>query len=245
MKTPPRKPIGPRAKAKLTVQDSSGQRPIKVKVKTAKKRKIASTLWLERQLNDPYVAEAKRLGYRGRAAFKLLDLDEKLKFLKPNSRVVDLGCAPGGWLQVMSAKCPKGQIVGIDLQEVEPVAGTHAIVGDVREPEDMERVRALLDGPADAVISDMAASSTGHSQTDHMRVMDLITMSFVFAKQVLRPGGTFLAKTLRGGSDTELLAELKLAFEKVRHIKPGSSRDDSKETFLVATGFRAGNSDAP
>ena len=237
-----RKPIGPRAKPKLAPQDASGHRLAKIKVKTAKKRKIASTLWLERQLNDPYVVEARRLGYRGRAAFKLLELDEKLKFLKPNSRVVDLGSAPGGWLQVMAAKCPKGQIIGIDLQEVDPVVGTHAIVGDVREPEDMERVRALLDGPADAVISDMAASSTGHSQTDHIRVMDLIAMSFEFAKQVLRPGGVFLAKTLRGGSDAELLAELKLTFEKVRHIKPGASRDDSKETFLIATGFRPGNS---
>ena len=189
-------------------------------------------------MNDPYVAEAKRLGYRGRAAFKLIELDEKLKFLRPGSRVVDLGCAPGGWLQVMAAKCPKGQIIGIDLQEIEPVPGTHALVGDVREPEDLARVQELLQGPADAVISDMAAASTGHSQTDHLRVMNLISISFDFARQILRPGGTFVAKTLRGGSDTELLSDLKQAFEKVRHIKPKASRDDSKETFLVATGFR-------
>lgn len=238
-----KRPIGPRAKPKLgEPKTGQGQRELTVKVKTAKRRKLASTLWLERQLNDPYVAEAKRQGYRGRAAFKLLELDEKLKFLKPNSRVVDLGCAPGGWLQVMATKCPKGQIVGIDLQEIEPVPGTEAIVGDVREPDDLERVRALLGGPADAVISDMAAASTGHSQTDHLRVMNLIGISFDFAKQILRPGGTFLAKTLRGGSDNELLADLKQSFEKVRHIKPKASRDDSKETFLVATGFRAGNS---
>ena len=172
------------------------------------------------------MAEAKRLGYRGRAAFKLLELDEKLQFLRPNSRVVDLGCAPGGWLQVMATKCPKGQIIGIDLQAVEPVAGTTALVGDVREPDDLARVQDMLTGPADAVVSDMAAASTGHSQTDHMRVMDLIATSFDFAGQVLRPGGIFIAKTLRGGSDTHLLASLKQAFTKVRHIKPGASRDD-------------------
>lgn len=237
-----RKPIGPRAKPNLG-EDPKGanrtQRELKIKVKTAKRRKLASTLWLERQLNDPYVAEAKRLGYRGRAAFKLLELDEKLRFLKPNSRIVDLGCAPGGWLQVMAEKCPKGQIIGIDLQEVEPVAGTSALVGDVREPDDLARVQALLTGPVDAVISDMAASSTGHSQTDHMRVMHLISVSFDFAQQVLKPGGLFVAKTLRGGSDTELLTALKKAFSKVRHIKPKASRDDSKETFLIASGYRA------
>ena len=236
-------PIGPRAKPKLSPKESGEHRELKVKVKTAKRRKLASTRWLERQLNDPYVAEAKRLGYRGRAAFKLLQLDAKVQFLKPHSRVVDLGCAPGGWLQVMATKCPKGQIVGIDLQAVEPVAGTYAIVGDVRDPQDRQRLRALLQGPADAVISDMATASTGHSQTDHMRVMELIATSFDFAKQVMRPGGTFLAKTLRGGSDTELLSQFKKAFEKVRHIKPSASRDDSKETFLVATGFRHNNSD--
>ena len=241
-----KRPIGPRAKPNLSGFKEQGlgrgQRDLTVKVKTAKRRTLASTQWLERQLNDPYVAEAKRLGYRGRAAFKLIELEEKLKFLKSNSRVVDLGCAPGGWLQVMANQCPKGQIIGIDLQEIEPVAGTTALVGDVREPEDLERVRALLNGQADAVISDMAAASTGHSQTDHLRVMNLISISFDFARQILRPGGTFLAKTLRGGSDNELLAELKKSFEKVRHIKPKASRDDSKETFLVATGFRAGNS---
>ena len=234
--------IGPRAKPQLSDPGPfQGQRDLSVKVKTAKRRKLASTLWLERQLNDPYVAEAKRLGYRGRAAFKLLELDARLKFLRPNSRIIDLGCAPGGWLQVMADKCPRGQIIGIDLQEIEPVPGTQALIGDVRMPTDLARVRALLNGPVDAVVSDMAAASTGHSQTDHMRVMDLIRISFDFAHQVLRPGGIFIAKTLRGGSDTKLLTALKHAFTKVRHIKPKASRDDSKETFLIASGFRAGN----
>ncbi|MGB0785316.1 MAG: RlmE family RNA methyltransferase [Alphaproteobacteria bacterium] len=245
-----KRPIGPRSKPDLSkIENTSqglgqGQRNLAVKVKTAKRRKIASTQWLERQLNDPYVAEAKRLGYRGRAAFKLLELDERLKFLKPNSRIVDLGCAPGGWLQVMSNRCKSGQIVGIDLQEIEPVPGTLSVVGDVRDSDDMERIRDLLLGPVDAVVSDMAAASTGHSQTDHMRVMHLITISYEFARKVLRPGGLFLAKTLRGGSDNELLADLKLSFERVRHVKPKSSRDDSKETFLVCERFRGSNSEA-
>ena len=244
--------IGPRSKPKSSqrsdkgvVGPGKGYRHVSVKVKTAKRRTLASTQWLERQLNDPYVAESKRLGYRGRAAFKLIELEEKLSFLQPASRVVDFGCAPGGWLQVLAAKCPRGQIVGIDLQDTEPVAGTITLVGDVRNPEDLERVRAILQGPADAVLSDMAAASTGHSQTDYLRVMNLIALSFDFAQSVLRPGGLFLVKTLRGGSDSDLLNQIKQVFAKVRHMKPKASRDDSKETFLVATGFRPRNSPSP
>ena len=236
-----RRRIGPKAKPDLSkIQDPNqgvGQRPLAVKVKTAKRRKLASARWLERQLNDPYVAEAKRLGYRGRAAFKLLELEERLKFLTPHSRVIDLGCAPGGWLQVLAQKCPKGQILGLDLQTVDPVPGATALVGDVRTPQDQAAVRALLTGPVDAVVSDMAAAATGHSQTDHLRVMHLIGTSYDFAQQVLRPGGLFLAKTLRGGSDADLLADLKRAFRQVRHIKPKASREDSKETFLVCLGY--------
>ncbi len=235
-----RRPIGPKAKPNLSkIQDSiQGQRRLAVKVKTAKRRKLASARWLERQLNDPYVTEAKRLGYRGRAAFKLLELEARLGFLTPFSRVIDLGCAPGGWLQVLAQKCPRGQILGLDLQAIDPVPGTQALVGDVRAPEDQAAVRALLRGPVDAVLSDMAAASTGHSQTDHLRVMHLIRTSYDFAQQVLCPGGLFLAKTLRGGSDADLLADLKRAFRYVRHIKPKASRDDSRETFLVCQGYR-------
>ena len=235
-----KRPLGPRAKPK-PVKFKPVRRELAVRVKTAKRRKLASTLWLGRQLNDPYVAEAKRLGYRSRAAFKLLELDERIAFLRPNSRVIDLGCAPGGWLQVLAAKCPKGQILGIDKQEIAPVPGTTALVGDVCALKNPQGVCALLGGPADAVVSDLAAASTGHSQTDYLRVMALIETSFDLAQQLLRPGGTFVAKTLRGGCDTALLSVMHRVFAKVRHCKPRASRDDSKETFLVATGFRAGD----
>lgn len=221
---------------------------LKVRVATAKGRKLASTRWLERQLNDPYVVEAKRQGYRSRAAFKLLQLDEKFRFLKTGARVLDLGCAPGGWLQVAREICgPKAEIVGIDLQETEAVAGATLLVGDFLAEEAPGRIREALGGPADAVLSDMAASATGHVGTDHLRVMALAEAAFDFAEAVLAPGGTFVAKVLHGGAERGLLQRLRLSFAKVRHVKPAASRSDSAEIYLVATGFRGGisNPDLP
>jgi len=201
---------------------------------------------LERQLNDPYVAEAKRLGYRSRAAFKLLQMDEKFGFLKPGARIVDLGAAPGGWTQVavdqIGADKGRGQVVGIDLLPVEPIVGSTLILGDFTDDDGPDRVKALLDGPADTVLSDMAASATGHTQTDHLRIMGLCEMAYDFAKEVLAPGGAFVAKVLKGGTEQELLRALKRDFETVRHAKPPASRSDSAEAYVVATGFR-GSSD--
>ena len=210
-----------------------------VRVKTAKGRKLSSKLWLERQLNDPYVAEAKRLGYRSRAAFKLAEIDDRYKFLKPGGRVVDLGAAPGGWVQVALQRVKaKGRVVGIDLQEIEPIAGADLLVGDFLDPGAPGRLRALLDGPADVVLSDMAAASTGHAATDHLRIMALAEAALEFALEVLAPGGAFVAKVLQGGSERSLLETLRRNFAKVAHVKPPASRKDSAELYVVATGFR-------
>lgn len=212
-----------------------------VRVKTAKGRKLSSKLWLERQLNDPYVAEAKRLGYRSRAAFKLAEIDDKYKFLKPGGRVVDLGAAPGGWVQVALERVgAKGRVVGIDLQEIEPIAGSELLVGDFLDEDAPDRLRTLLDGPADAVLSDMAAASTGHAATDHLRIMALAEAALDFALEVLAPGGTFVAKVLQGGSERSLLETMRRNFTKVAHVKPPASRKDSAELYVVATGFRGG-----
>lgn len=212
-----------------------------VKVKTARGRKLSSTLWLERQLNDPYVAEAKRLGYRSRAAFKLLEMDRDLRLLKPGMRVVDLGAAPGGWTQVAVERvAPErgGKVVGIDLVEVPPIPGASLIAHDFMADDAPERLRAMLDGPADLVMSDMAAAATGHPATDHLRIMALAEAAHDFAREVLRPGGAYLAKVLRGGTERDLLELLKRDFAKVRHVKPPASRADSAEMYVVATGFR-------
>ncbi len=215
------------------------RRDLKVRVKTAKRRSTASARWLERQLNDPYVAEARLRGYRSRAAFKLLQLDDKYAFLKSGARVVDLGCAPGGWLQVVAERCgTKGRIIGIDLLAVEPVAGAEIVEGDFLAEGADEQLRALLGGPADLVLSDMAAPATGHNKTDHLRVMGLAEAALEFALTVLAPGGTFVAKVLQGGTERELLQRLKQAFASVRHVKPPASRSDSAEMYLVASGFR-------
>ena len=212
-----------------------------VRVKTAKGRKLSSKLWLERQLNDPYVVEAKRLGYRSRAAFKLAEIDDKYKFLKPGGRVVDLGAAPGGWVQVALERVgAKGRVVGIDLQEIEPIAGSELLVGDFLDEDAPDRLRTLLDGPADAVLSDMAAASTGHAPTDHLRIMALAEAALDFALEVLAPGGTFVAKVLQGGSERGLLETMRRNFTKVAHVKPPASRKDSAELYVVATGFRGG-----
>ncbi|QIE54125.1 RlmE family RNA methyltransferase [Pikeienuella piscinae] len=227
-----------------------GARELRQKVKTAKGRKLSSKLWLERQINDPYVARAQAEGYRGRAAFKIMEIDDKHRFLVPGARVVDLGCAPGGWLQVavprinaLGEKSGKrtGRIVGVDLQDVDPVPGAVLLKLDFLDEGADDAVKAALGGPADVVMSDMAASSSGHKQTDHIRIMALCEAAALLAFDILEPGGVFVAKVLSGGAENELLAELKRRFKKVSHMKPPSSRKDSSEKFVVATGFR----DAP
>ncbi|WP_424928229.1 RlmE family RNA methyltransferase [Amaricoccus tamworthensis] len=224
-----------------------GRRDLRVRVKTAKGRKLSSTRWLERQLNDPYVQRAKAEGYRGRAAYKIIEIDDRFGFLKPGARVVDLGCAPGGWCQVAVArvnslgqnrKKPKGTVLGVDLQEVDPIPGAEIHVLDFLDEGADEKVRQWLDGSADAVISDMAAKSSGHAGTDHLRIMGLCEAAAEFAMDVLEPGGTFVAKVLAGGAEANLIRRLNLAFAKVVHFKPPASRSDSSEKFLVATGFR-------
>jgi 23S rRNA (uridine2552-2'-O)-methyltransferase len=210
-----------------------------VRVKTAKKRSASSTQWLQRQLNDPYVAEAKRRGYRSRAAFKLEQLDDRFRFLRPGARVVDLGCAPGGWLQVARARIgPKGEVVGIDYLPTAPVQGAAILELDFLDPAAPARLEAALGGPADVVLSDMAAPATGHAATDHLRIVALAEAGFAFAEAVLAPGGTFVAKVFQGGTEGALLAALKRAFASVRHAKPAASRAESAETYVVAQGFR-------
>ena len=224
-----------------------GQRDLRVKVKTARGRKLSSTLWLERQLNDPYVKRAQADGYRGRAAYKILELDDKFRFLVPGARVVDLGCAPGGWCQVAVKRINAlgtrqgkkiGTILGVDLQEVESIPGAEIHVLDFMEDDADAKVKAWLDGPADVVMSDMAAASSGHKQTDHLRIIALCEAAAYFAFDVLTPGGTFVAKVLAGGAEGELQALLKQKFTKVMNMKPPASRSNSSETFVVATGFR-------
>ncbi|MXU66268.1 RlmE family RNA methyltransferase [Oceanomicrobium pacificus] len=224
-----------------------GQRDLKVKVKTAKGRKTSSTRWLQRQLNDPYVAAAKRDGYRGRAAYKILDLDEKFRFLLPGARVVDLGCAPGGWCQVAVKRTnalgertskPVGKVLGIDLQEVDEIAGAEIHQLDFLDEGADDLVKGWLGGPADVVMSDMAPFSSGHKQTDHLRIMALVEAAAYFAFDVLEEGGTFIAKVLAGGAENDVLLLLKKNFTKVVHVKPPSSRKDSSEKFVIATGFK-------
>lgn len=221
------------------VKKSSPQRSLFVRVKTAKGRTVSSQKWLQRQLNDPYVQKAKREGYRSRAAYKLLEIDEKFKILKPGFQVVDLGAAPGGWVQVALERVgSKGRVVGIDLVPIDPLPKAHLICGDFSDTQKIEELKSLLMGPVNVVLSDMAASSTGHSPTDHMRIMALAEEAFLFAQEVLKPGGVFVAKVLRGGTEKELLQGLKKHFEKVSHFKPPASRSDSAEMYVVAIGFR-------
>ncbi len=224
-----------------------GQRDLRTRVKTARGRKMSSTRWLERQLNDPYVRRARAEGYRGRAAFKILELDDKYGFLTPGARVVDLGCAPGGWCQVAVPRInalgdrpdkPRGRIIGIDLQQVEPIPGAELHVLDFLEEGADERVKSWLGGKADVVMSDMAAAASGHKQTDHLRIIALCQAAAEFAFDVLEQGGTFVAKVLAGGAEGELQRILKQKFEKVANVKPPASRADSSEKFVVATGFR-------
>lgn len=224
-----------------------GQRDLRVKVKTARGRKLSSTRWLERQLNDPYVARARSEGLRGRAAFKLQEIDDKHRFLVPGARVVDLGCAPGGWCQIavprvnaLGEKSGKAQgfVLGIDLQEVEPIPGAELYQLDFMADDADAQVKTWLGGTANVVLSDMAAASSGHKQTDHLRIMALCEAAAAFAFDVLEEGGTFVAKVLAGGAEGSLQQELKKRFKKVANVKPGASRSDSSEKFVVATGFR-------
>ncbi|MEM7743666.1 MAG: RlmE family RNA methyltransferase [Pseudomonadota bacterium] len=224
-----------------------GQRELRTRVKTARGRKLSSTRWLERQLNDPYVVRAKREGYRSRAAFKLIEIDDKLRFLVPGARVVDLGCAPGGWCQVavkrvnaLGEKQGKavGTVLGVDLQETEPVAGSKILHLDFMDDGADEAVKTALGGQADVVLSDMAASASGHRATDHMRIVALAETAAYFAFDVLAEDGSFAAKVLQGGTEGSLLTLLKQRFAKVSHIKPPASRADSAEMYVIATGFR-------
>ncbi len=238
MSQPPKKPKN---------TSGRGQRDLTVKVKTARGRKMSSTMWLQRQLNDPYVARAQTEGMRGRAAYKILELDDKFGFFVPGARVVDLGCAPGGWLQVAVPRInalgqrrgkPQGFIVGVDLQEVEPVSGAEIHVLDFLEDGADDKVKDWLGGPADVVLSDMAASASGHKQTDHARIMALCEAAAHFAFDVLVEGGTFVAKVLAGGAEGDLQKLLKQKFTTVANVKPPASRADSSEKFVVARGFR-------
>ncbi len=212
-----------------------------VRVKSAKGRPIASTRWLQRQLNDPYVAEAQRRGFRSRAAFKLAELDDRFKILKPGQRVVDLGAAPGGWSQVAAAKVGRqGGVVAVDTQPIEPISGVEILQADFLDDDAPDRIRAALGGPADVVLSDMAPHFTGHARTDHVRTAALAEAAYAFAAEVLAPGGGFVCKVLSGGAEKALLDSLKRDFRQVRHAKPPSSRKESSEMYVVATGFRGG-----
>ena len=227
--------------AKLTksAKEVRGRKILTVRVKTSKYRKTSSNRWLERQLNDPYVLQSKRLGYRSRAAFKLIQLDEKYHFLKKGKTIVDLGCAPGGWTQIaVSRNKGEGQVVGIDILETEPIDGATLICQDFTSADAADKLKALLNGEADVVMSDMAANTTGHQQTDHLRTITLVEAAYSFAKDVLAENGIFIAKVFQGGAEGELLADMKKNFRKVSHFKPDASRQTSPETYVVAEGFK-------
>ena len=225
-------------------KDTTGR--MHVSVRTGAKRKLSSKLWLERQLNDPYVARARREGYRSRAAFKLIEIDDKFHLLKPGLVVVDLGAAPGGWSQIAAKRVAaaegKGRVVAIDLLEMPPIAGVQFARLDFLEQAAPERLIQMLGGGADVVLSDMAANTTGHRKTDQLRILGLVEAAAMFACQVLNPGGAFLAKVFQSGADAGLLAQLKRDFASVRHVKPASSRQDSSERYVLAMGFRGAGS---
>jgi len=222
---------------------SGGERSLGVRVKTAKGRKTSSKRWLERQLNDPYVQAARREGYRSRAAYKLLEIDDKYRFLTPGSVVIDLGAAPGGWSQVAAARVCTGKapgfVLGLDLLEIDPLPDVTLLQADFMDDETLALIDGILAGrKADVVLSDMAAAATGHKQTDHIRIISLCEAALEFAEDVMAPGGTFLAKVLQGGTEKSLLDKLKRGFENVRHVKPEASRSDSAELYVLAQGFR-------
>jgi len=214
----------------------------KKKLKPSKQRTVSSRQWLARQLNDPYVRRAKDEGYRSRAAYKLAEIDDKARFIKRGARVVDLGAAPGGWSQIaaerIGTKDGKGKVVAIDLLNIEAIPGVDFMQLDFLDEEAPERLKEMLGGPADVVLSDMAGNTTGHRQTDHLKIVALVETAVEFAREVLAPGGTFLAKVIQGGTEHTLLAELKKSFASVKHVKPPASRADSAELYVLAQGFR-------
>ena len=227
-------------------KDTTGR--LHVQVKTGGKRKLSSKLWLERQLNDPYVAKAKALGYRSRAAFKLLEIDDKYHLLKPGMAVVDLGAAPGGWSQIAAKRVGsvdgKGKVVAIDLLEMPEIPGVAFAQLDFMDNDAPAKLTAMLGGGADVVMSDMAANTTGHRKTDQLRIVGLVEIAAAFAAEILNPGGAFLAKVFQSGADADLLAQLKRDFAVVKHVKPAASRQDSSERYVLATGFRGGHAPA-
>lgn len=224
-------------------KDTTGR--LHVTVKSGGKRKLSSKLWLERQLNDPYVAQARRDGYRSRAAYKLLEIDDKYRLLKPGQVVVDLGAAPGGWSQIAAKRVGavdgKGRVIAIDLLEMPEIPGVTFTQLDFMAADAPEALRAMIDGASvDIVMSDMAANTTGHRKTDQLRIVGLVEEAAAFAAEVLKPGGAFIAKTFQSGADAELMAQLKRDYATVRHVKPAASRQDSSERYVLATGFRGG-----
>ena len=213
----------------------------KIRVRGGKNRSVSSRQWLQRQLNDPYVARAKREGMRSRAAYKLMEIDDKARFLRKGARVVDRGAAPGGWSQIAAQRVGArgyGRVIAIDILAMEPVPGVDFIELDFLDRTAPDRLKELIGGPADVVLSDMAANATGHARTDHLKIMALVEAAAEFAREVLAPGGTFLAKVLQGGTEAALLASLKRDYKNVKHVKPPASRTDSAELYLLATGFR-------
>ena len=228
----------------MTAKKTSSGRDnnLKVRVKTARKRSHSSTLWLERQLNDPWVAKAKKDGYRSRAAYKFLEMDDRFKLLRPGLKIIDLGAAPGGWSQIAARRVQsadgKGRVIGIDLIDIEPIAGVEFTVMDFLDPTAPDKLKEMLGSRADGVMSDMAANTTGHRQTDHLRIVALAELAIEFAREVLAPGGFFTAKVLQGGTEGHLLTLLRKDFTTVRHVKPEASRADSAELYVLATGFR-------
>ncbi|MEN9709733.1 MAG: hypothetical protein RIQ68_2141 [Pseudomonadota bacterium] len=225
----------------MTVKKPGGAREgsLKVRVKTSRKRTISSTLWLQRQLNDPYVLRAKKEGLRSRAAYKLIEMDERYHLLKPGQKIIDLGAAPGGWSQYAVKKVgPKGRVIGIDLLDIDPIAGVEFTIMDFLDEDAPDRLKTMLGGLADGVMSDMAANTTGHKKTDHLKIIGLAELAIHFATEVLAPGGFFVAKVFQGGTEGDLLTLLKRDFKTVRHVKPEASRAGSAELYVLATGFR-------
>jgi 23S rRNA (uridine2552-2'-O)-methyltransferase len=221
-----------------TKKSGRGERELKVRVKDKRKSQSSRT-WLERQLNDPYVIRAKREGFRSRAAFKLIEIDDKHRLLKPGAKVADLGAAPGGWSQVAAKRVgPRGRVVGIDILAMDEIPSVDFAQIDFLDPAAPDKLKAMLDGPADVVLSDMAANATGHRPTDHLKIMALVEAAAEFAREVLKDGGAFLAKVIQGGTESALLAALKRDFATVKHVKPAASRADSAELYVLATGFR-------
>jgi len=227
------------AKKRSASSRGSSGRGLAVRVRSAKGRKSSSTRWLKRQLNDPYVREAQAAGYRSRAAFKLVELDDKYKVLKRGARVLDLGAAPGGWTQVAVERAGNtGQVTALDIREWEEVAGATCLTFDFMDDDAPDKLKAEIGGPVDVVLSDMAAPTTGHNQTDHLRIVALAEAAWAFAEEVLAPGGAFVCKVFQGGTEGDLLKTMKAKCTKVVHAKPPASRKDSAEMYVVATGFR-------